>query len=82
MVGAFGEGSEDLNSLVQVMAESKVKKIGLAKMSEGTEAEIGKVVGLVRRLISTVSVRAQAQSLLARMSYMGEGLGQAGKMRQ
>lgn len=43
---------------------------------------MGKVVGQVRRLISTVSVRAQAQWLLARMSYVGKGVCQAGKRTQ
>ena len=82
VVGAFGEGSEDLHSLVQIIAESKVNSMGLARGREGTEAEMGKVVGQVRRMLSTASVRAQAQCLLTRMSSVGEGVGQIAKRRQ
>ena len=82
VVAAFGEGSEDLHRLVQIIAESTVNNMGLAWGREGTEAEMGKVVGQVRRMLSTVSVRAQAQCLLTRMSNVGEGVGQAGKRRQ
>ena len=42
---------------------------------------MGTVVGQVRRMLSTASVRAQAQCLLTRMSNMGEGVGQAVKRR-
>ena len=82
VVGAFGEGSEDPHRLVQIIAESKVNNMGLARGREGTEAEMGKLVGQVRRMLSTVSVRAQSQCLLTRMSNVGEGVGQAGKRRQ
>ena len=82
VVGAFGEGSEDLHSLVQTIAESKVTAMGLSRGRQGTEAEVGVVVGQVRRMISTASVRAQAQCLLTRMSSVGEGVGQAAKRRQ
>ena len=75
VVGAFGEGSEDLHSLVQTIAESKVTTMGLSRGREGTEAELGIVVGQVRRMLSTASVRAQAQCLLTRMSSVGEGGG-------
>ena len=82
VVGAFGEGSEDLHNLVQTLAESKVTAMGLSRGRQGTEAEVGVVVGQVRRMISTASVRAQAQCLLTRMSSVGEGVGQAAKRRQ
>ena len=55
--------------------------MGLARGRPGTEAELGVVVGQVRRMISTTSVRAQAQCLLARMSWVGEGVEQAAKRR-
>ena len=82
VVGAFGEGSQDLHTLVQTIAEAKVKSLGLARGRQGTEAELGIVVGQVRRMLSTTSVRAQAQCLLARMSQVGEGVGQAAKRRR
>ena len=82
VVGAFGECSQDLHTLVQTIAEARVKSLGLARGRQGTEAELGIVVGQVRRMLSTTSVRAQAQCLLARMSQVGEGVGQAAKRRR
>ena len=82
VVGAFGEGSDDLHNLVQVMAESRVRAMGLARGRPGTETELGVVVGQVRRRISVASVSAQAECLLARLSYVGEGVVQADKRRQ
>ena len=82
VVGAFGEGSEDLHSLVQTIAESKVKSMGLARGRSGTESELGVIVGQVRRMISTVSVRAQVQCLLSRVNMIGgEGVTRASKRR-
>ena len=82
VVGAFGEGSEDLHGLVQLLAESKVKAMGLSRGREGTEAELGMLVGQIRRMLSTVNVRAQAQCLLTRMNSIGEGVSQAAKRRK
>ena len=81
VVGAFGEGSEDLHTLVQTMAESKVNAMGLARGREGTDAELGIVVGQIRRMLSTAGIRAQAQCLLTRMANVGEGVGEAAKRR-
>ena len=77
VVGAFGDGSPNLHSLVQTIAESKVASMGLARGRSGTESELGVVVGQVRRMLSTVSVRAQAQCLLSRVSLVGEGVDRA-----
>ena len=49
---------------------------------EGTEAELGLLVGQIRRMLSTVNVRAQAQCLLTRMNSIGVGVGQAAKRRK
>ena len=51
-------GSEDLHTLVQTIAESKVNAMGLARGREGTATGLGIVVGQVRRMPSTVSIRA------------------------
>ena len=82
VVGAFGEGSDDLHSLVQLLAESKVTAMGLTRGRGGTEAEIGVLVGQIRRMLSTTNVRAQAQCLLTRMTSIGGGVGQAAKRRK
>ena len=68
VVGAFGEGSQDLHELVQKLAESKVNAMGLRMGRDSTEEEIGVVVGQIRRSLSTTAVRAQAQCLLSRLN--------------
>ena len=82
VVGAFGEGSEDLHDLVQTIAESRVNSVGLLRGEKCSEAELGCVVGQVRRMLSSANIRAQGQCLLARMSQAGEGVGQAAKRRR
>ena len=81
VVGAFGEGSEDLHSFIETLAEAKVSSMGLATGRAGTEAEKGLIVGQIRRMLSTTNKRAQAQCLLSRLSSVGEGVGQAAKRR-
>ena len=66
---------------MQTIAESKVIAMGLARGRQGTDAELGIVVGQVRRMLSTASIRAQAQCLLTRMANVGEGVGEAAKRR-
>ena len=55
--------------------------MGLARGREGTATGLGIVVRQVRRMPSTVSIRAQAQCLLTRMANVGEGVGEAAKRR-
>ena len=39
VVGAFGEGSKDLHSFIDTLAEAKVSSMGLLTGRAGTEAE-------------------------------------------
>ncbi len=71
--GAWGEGSSDLHGLVQTIAEARLEKQGLARGRQGSEAELGVLVGQVRRALSTTAVRAQAELLLNRLSNLGTG---------
>ena len=82
VVGAFGEGSVDLHELVQTIAESRVNSVGLLRGKKCGEAELGCVVGQVRRMLSSANIRAQGQCLQARISQTGEGVGQAAKRRR
>ena len=82
VVGAFGEGSEDLHKLIQVIAESRVNSVGLLRGKKCSDVELGCVVGQVRRMLSSANVRAQGLFLLARMSQAGEGVGLAAKRRR
>ena len=82
VVGAFGEGSQDLHELVQKLAESKVGAMGLRRGRESSEEELGIVVGQIRRSLSTTAVRAQAQCLLSRLNCLGNGYAQAASRRK
>ena len=81
VVGAFGEGSGDLHSLVQSLAESKVTAMRLRRGGQASEEELGMVVCHIRRSLSTTFVRAQAQCLLSRLNCTGQGFAQAFKQR-
>ena len=53
VVGAFGEGSEDLHDLVQQMAESRATSMELKRGREATDAEIGISVSLAHLCTSS-----------------------------
>ena len=78
----IGEGSEDLHHLIQRLAESKVGAMGLRSGRQGTDEELGVVVGQLRRSLSTTCVRAQAQCLISRLQCIGKGFAQAAKRRK
>ena len=82
VVGAFGEASEDLHELIQRLAESRVKSMGLKLGREASDEEVGHAVGPISRTLSTTFVRAQAQCLLSRMDNVGNGFALAAKRRQ
>ena len=65
--------SEDLHNLIQKMAESRAAAVGLARGRPMSAAELGVVVGQVRRRLSVACVRARGSCLLSRMSLLGEG---------
>ena len=80
--GAFGEGSEDVHSLVQSLASCRAKTVALQRGRECGEGELGVIVGEIRRRVSVAAVKAQADCLLNRMSSIGQGAVAAGKRRQ
>ena len=73
VIGAWGEGSEDLHDLLQVIAQGRLGAMGLARGRPGSEAELGVIMGQVRRRLSVASVRARVTCLITRMSLLGEG---------
>ena len=77
VVGAFGEGSEDLHSLIHHLAISRVREAGPQKGRSGQirtqEAELALTTSLLRRALSVVGVRAQARLLLSRLETIGPG---------
>ena len=85
VVGAFGEGSEDLHSLIHHLAISRVRVAGPQKGRRGQvrteEAELAITTSFLRRTLSMVGVRAQARLLLGRLEVIGPGAGAAAGRR-
>ena len=78
----FNEGSEDVNMLLDKMADCRVNKVAHMKGKQKAEQEKGVVVGQLRRNLSTVCVRAASQFLIYRMHQCGEGARLANKRRE
>ena len=68
VAGAWGEGSENLHSLIQTCAESQVAHLVRSTGKQEMEKKLSGLVAQYRRLVSTCVVRAQAQCLLSRIS--------------
>ena len=82
VVGPWGNGSKDLHNLVHTLAESKVAARSRARGWQGSDEELGLVMGEVRRALSLDFVRAQALCLLTRLTYLGDGAGSAARRRE
>ena len=77
VVGAFGEASDDLHSLIHHFAASRVQYAGPQKGRRGqlrsVEAEITLSTSFLRKTLSVCAVRGQARVLLGRLDVMGPG---------
>ena len=82
VAGNWGEGSEDLHSLVQSCAEARVAHISRSTGRQESEHLLGTIVGQYRRLISTCAVRAQAMCILARVGLITPAAREAARRRQ
>ena len=82
VAGNWGEGSQDLHSLVQSCAEARVAHICRSTGRQESEHLLGTIVGQYRRLISTCAVRAQAMCLLARVGLITPAARDAARRRQ
>ena len=71
MVGAFGEGSDDLHALINHLARSRVRyagpQLGRCGQPRSEEAEIALATSFLRKSLSVCAVRGQAQVLLGRL---------------
>ena len=85
VVGAFGEGSDDLHSLIHHLAVSRGRVVGPQKGRRGQvrteDAELAITTSFLRRTLSVVGVRAQARLLLGRLEVIGPGAGAAAGRR-
>ena len=79
--GAFGEASEEVHKLLEILADSRFRKIGLLKGQIGSEGELSIIKAQIRRLFSVTIVRAQAQCLLDRLGWIGQGADGASSRR-
>ena len=81
VVGAFGEGSEDLHTLIHHLAASRVRVAGPQRGKRGQvrteEAELAITTSFLRRTISLAGVRAQSKLLLSRLEVIGPTTGVA-----
>ena len=81
VMGTFQEGSKDLHSLLDILADAKIKKRGLARGREGTEQERSVILMNLRRELSTAGTKSQSACLIGRVARMGEGHRLAAKRR-
>ena len=81
VVGALGEGSEDLHTLIHHLATSRVRVAGPQSRKIGQvrteEAELAITTSFLRRTISVAGVRAQAKLFLSRLEMIGPVTGVA-----
>ena len=77
VVGAFGEASDDLHSLIHHLAVSRVRfagpQVGRRGQVRTEEAEIALTISLLRKSLSVWAVCSQAKLLLGRLDVLGPG---------
>ena len=85
VVGAFGEGSDDLHALNNHLAISKVRyagpQLGRRGQLRSEEAELALTTTFLRRSLSVCAVRGQAQVLLGRLEVIALGGAAAAQRR-
>ena len=79
VVGAWQEGSKDLHTLLDILADTKVRKPGLARGVLGTDTEKAIHLSQFRRKVSLVAGKAQSYW---QSSKVGESFRQAAKRRK
>ena len=82
VVGRFNEVSNDLNNLVEKMAESRVNLVARRDGRQLSDNEKGVVVGQLRRRLRTAAIRAGSNCLLDRMHQCGQGAQLVAKRRE
>ena len=84
--GSWGEASEDVHPLVQLIAKSMLligeMRPGRRGPPKSDVAQLAALVSYVRRQLSITAVREQARMLLERMQLLGDGSADAGRRRE
>ena len=81
VMGSWQEASQDLHALLELLADSKVQSLGLARGREATAQERAQILSGYRRVISTTCARANSGCLLGRVARVGEAYRAAAKRR-
>ena len=81
VIGAFQEASKDIHALLDTLADSKIRSMGLARGREGTEQERAIILAGFRRELSMAGAKANSACLLERVTRLGEDQRQAAKRR-
>ena len=74
---SYGEGSSGVHLLVTLLATCRVRTLAL-RGEPPSDQQMGLEVTNIRRRLSTAAVRVTSTVLLARVSQIREGSGQAG----
>ena len=82
VVGRFNEVSNDINNLIEIMADSRVNMVARRDGRHVSDQEKGVVVGQLRRQLSTACIRAASNCLLDRMHQCGQGANMVAKRRE
>ena len=59
--GAWGEASESVHHLVQILADSRLAFQGLQRGRPGNSGELGVLTGQIRRRLSLAAIKAQTE---------------------
>ena len=81
VVGAFQEASKDIHTLLDNLADSKIRALGLVRGREGSEQERAIILAGFRRQLSMTAAKANSACLLERVTKVGEEYRQAAKRR-
>ena len=82
VMGAWQEGTADLHSLLDLLADTKVRRMGLAMGRELSDRERAKVLSEYRRVLSVTAARATSGCLIGRLARFGPAFRAAAKRRE
>ena len=82
VMGSWQEGTKDLHSLLDLLADLKVKRLGLARGRELSDRERARVLSDYRRILSVTAARASSGCLIGRLARFGPAFRAAAKRRE
>ena len=82
VVGAWQEGTPDLQALLDLLADTKARRMGLALGTELSSRERATFLHDYRRTLSVTAARASSGCLIGRVARVGGAFRQAAKRRQ